>query len=184
MAVINDKFQAQNGFESPNFAVDTTGKVSATTIDVQSILLNGTPFVQYTPPEDDQGGDDEVAITNSFETLAVTGGTLRVSYLGNPALRVVNGVVKISSIGDEIGTIDNVDIGSNTAGQVTTYSLNMTNAPDSTASEINLNGASLNGDVNITNQVVLNNEPVSPTHATRKGYVDATATALAVAFGA
>ncbi len=39
--IINEKFQAQNGFESPNFTVDNTGKITAPTIDVQSILLNG-----------------------------------------------------------------------------------------------------------------------------------------------
>ena len=44
--VINEKFQAQNGFESPNFTVDTAGKITAPVIDVKSILLNGTQFVQ------------------------------------------------------------------------------------------------------------------------------------------
>ena len=60
----------------------------------------------------------------------------------------------------------------------------MTNAPDSTSSTINLNGAVVNDDLNITDQIVLSNNPTLSTHATRKGYVDATATALAVAFGA
>ena len=187
MAVINDKFQSQNGFESPNFTVDATGRITAPVLNVQQILLNGENFVQYVPPEEGEGGGggadpNEPVITNSFETLAVTGGTFRVSYQGTPTLRVVNGVVRVDSV--ETGSLDNIDIGYNTAGQIRTYAIDMTNAPDSTASEINLNGANLNGDVNIINQVVLNNEPTSPTHATRKGYVDATATALAVAFGA
>ena len=44
--VVNDKFQAQNGFESPSFNVDTAGKITGVSLDVQSILLNGKAFVQ------------------------------------------------------------------------------------------------------------------------------------------
>ena len=78
--VINEKFQAQNGFESPNFSVDTNGKITAPTIDVQSILLNGTQFVQYVPPEDDGGDDTGTTVSNSFESLAVTGGVFKVTF--------------------------------------------------------------------------------------------------------
>ena len=184
MAVINDKFQSQNGFESPNFTVDTTGRLTTPVINVQSILLNGTPFVAYVPPEDVPGDDTGVQVTNSFESLAVTGGILKVTYLGDSALTVIDGRVIVNSIGALPGSIDNVDIGYNTPGQLMAYTIDMTTAPDSTASNINLNGASLNGDVNIADNVVLQNEPTKTTHATRKGYVDATATALAVAFGA
>ena len=71
--IINEKFQAQNGFESPNFTVDNTGKITAPTIDVQSILLNGTQFVQYVPPEDDGGDDtgkkDENVVDADFEEV-------------------------------------------------------------------------------------------------------------------
>ena len=113
--VINDKFQAQNGFESPNFTVDNTGKITAPTIDVQNILLNGTQFVQYVPPEDDGGDDTGTQVTNSFETLAVTGGVFKVNYQNSTSLSVVNGKVTISSSGAVPGTIDNVDIGYHTA---------------------------------------------------------------------
>ena len=34
MATINDKFQAQNGFESPKFSVDTNGKITTEILDV------------------------------------------------------------------------------------------------------------------------------------------------------
>tara|TARA_B100001057_G_scaffold482783_1_gene558681 strand:- start:3510 stop:4067 length:558 start_codon:yes stop_codon:yes gene_type:complete len=182
--VINDKFQAQNGFESPNFTVDGTGKITAPTIDVQSILLNGTQFVQYVPPQDDGGDDTGTQVTNSFETLAVTGGVFKVNYQNSTSLSVVNGKVTISSTGAVPGTIDNVDIGYHTPGQIRTYGIDMVSAPDSTASTINLNNASIHGDLNVTDNVVLSNDPSLTTHATRKGYVDATATALAVAFGA
>jgi len=186
MAVINDKFQAQNGFESPNFSVDSTGKITAPVINVQSILLNGTPFVAYVPPEEVPGGgdDDGPVITNVFESLAVTGGTLRVSYLGQQAINVVNGVIKINSVGLLPGSIDHVDIGYIEPVQVKAYTIDMTTAPDSSASNINFNGAKLNGDLDIVDNVVLSRQPTQSGHATSKGYVDATATALAVAFGA
>ena len=181
--IINEKFQAQNGFESPNFTVDSTGKITAPTIDVQSILLNGTQFVQYVPPEDDGGDDTGTTVSNSFESLAVTGGVFKVTFQNSTVLSVVNGRLTINSQGIP-GNIDNVDIGYNSPVQVRTYGIDMTNAPDSTASTINLNGAQVNGDLNMADNVVLDKDPALTKHATRKGYVDATATALAVAFGA
>ena len=182
MATINDKFQAQNGFESPNFTVDSTGNIKAPTIDVQSILLNGTQFVQYVAPADDDD-DTGTTVSNSFDSLAVTGGVFKVNYQNSTILSVINGRVTINNKGIS-GNIDNVDIGYTTAGQIRTYGIDMTNAPDSTASQINLNGASVSGDLNMSDNVVLAKDPSLTTHASRKGYVDATATALAVAFGA
>ena len=55
--VINDKFQAQNGFESPNYTVDTAGKITAETLDVKSILLNGKSFVQAASEDNSRKGE-------------------------------------------------------------------------------------------------------------------------------
>ena len=184
MATINDKFQAQNGFESPKFSVDTAGKITTETLDVKTILLNGSPFVAYVPPEDQESDDTGTQVSNSFESLAVTGGIFKVNYLGNTAISVLNGQVTVNSIGVIPGSIDNVEIGYNTPSQIRVHTIDMASNPDSTASTINMNDASVKGDVNIADNVVLNNEPTVGTHATSKGYVDATATALAVAFGA
>ena len=182
--VINDKFQAQNGFESPFFTVDTAGKLTTPVIDVQSILLNGTPFVAYVPPADDAGDDTGTQVSNSFDSLAVTGGVFKVNYLSDTALSVVNGRVIIKSVGALPGSIENVEIGYNTPSQIRVHTIDMATNPDSSASSINMNGASFVGDVNISNNVLLVNQPTLGTHATSKSYVDATATALAVAFGA
>ena len=184
MATINDKFQSQNGFESPKFSVDTAGKITTETLDVKTILLNGSPFVAYVPPEDQESDDTGTQVSNSFESLAVTGGIFKVNYLGNTAISVLNGQVTVNSIGVIPGSIDNVEIGYNTPSQIKVHTIDMAANPDSTASTINMNGASVKGDVNIANNVVLTNQPTVGTHATSKGYVDATATALAVAFGA
>lgn len=184
MATINDKFQAQNGFESPNFTVDTTGKLTTPVIDVQTILLNGAPFVAYVPPEDTEDDDTGTQVSNSFESLAVTGGIFKVNYLGNTTLAVVDGRIIIASNGPIPGSIDNVEIGYKTPSQIRVHTIDMASNPDSSASTINMNDATVKGDVNIANNVVLTNQPTVGTHATSKGYVDATATALAVAFGA
>ena len=87
MATINDKFQAQNGFESPKFSVDTNGKITTEILDVKTILLNGSPFVAYVPPEDTEDDDTGTQVSNSFESLAVTGGIFKVNYLGNTTFR-------------------------------------------------------------------------------------------------
>ena len=147
-------------------------------------MLNGEPFVAYVPPADDAGDDTGTQVSNSFESLAVTGGIFKVNYLGNTALSVVNGRLTIKSIGAIPGSIDNVEIGYNTPSQIRVHTIDMASNPDSTASTINMNGATVNGDITVANNVVLNNQPTVGTHATSKGYVDATATALAVAFGA
>ncbi len=183
MAVVNDKFSSQNGFESPNFSVDSAGKISTPTIDVQTILLGGSPFVQYVPPEDDGGDDSGTQVSNTFTSLSVTG-TFKSVYQGNTSLSVVDGRIAInSSAASAPGTIDNVDIGFNHPGQIKAYGIDMTTAPDSTASNINADGASLNGDVSVTNNLLMQTDPTVGTHATNKKYVDKTAVAFAVAFG-
>ena len=153
-------------------------------LTLQLIQLNGTPFVAYVPAADDAGDDTGTQVSNSFDSLAVTGGVFKVNYLNNTALSVINGTLTINSIGATPGSIDNVEIGYNTPSQIKVHTIDMASNPDSSASSINMNGASINGDVSIVNNVVLNNQPTVGTHATSKSYVDATATALAVAFGA
>ena len=68
--------------------------------------------------------------------------------------------------------------------QIKAYGIDMTTAPDSSASNINVSGSNLNGDLTVNDNLLMQKDPSSGTHAARKGYVDATATALAVAFGA
>jgi hypothetical protein len=49
---------------------------------------------------------------------------------------------------------------------------------------LNVSGSNLNGDLTVNDNLLMQRDPTVGTHAARKGYVDATATALAVAFGA
>ena len=66
--VINDRFQAQFGFESPKYTVDTAGKITAETLDVRTILLAGKSFVQAA--DDDQTGDDKQSIQKMLSSIA------------------------------------------------------------------------------------------------------------------
>ncbi|MBR19770.1 MAG: hypothetical protein CMA64_06445 [Euryarchaeota archaeon] len=180
--VVNDKFQAQNGFESPSFNVDTAGKITGVSLDVQSILLNGKAFVQA--ETGDTSDDTGTTVSNSFDSLAVNGGVFKVNDTNNNTiLSVINSRIVINNIGIP-GTIENVDIGYTTPGQIRAYGIDMTTAPDSSASNINASGTNLNGDVTVTDNLLMQKDPTVGTHATRKSYVDSTATALAVAFGA
>ena len=180
---INDKFQAEYGFESPKFTVDNAGKITAEILDIKTITLNGKPFVQAA--EDDQTSDDTgTTVSNSFDSLAVNGGVFKVNDTNNNTiLSVINGRLRVNNIGIP-GTIDNVDIGYQTPVQIKAYGIDMTTAPDSSASNINVSGSNLNGDLTVNDNLLMQKDPSSGTHADRKGYVDATATALAVAFGA
>ena len=181
--VINDRFQAQFGFESPKYTVDTAGKITAETLDVRTILLAGKSFVQAA--DDDQTGDDTgTTVSNSFESLAVNGGVFKVNDTGNNTiLSVINSRIVINNKGIP-GTIDNVDIGYHTPVQVKAYNIDMTTAPDISESNLNVSGSYLKGDLTVNDNLIMQKDPTVGTHAARKGYVDSTATALAVAFGA
>ena len=156
MATINDKSPFQNGFESPSFPVDTNGKITTEILDVKQFLKWIPLLLMFL--EDTEDDDTGTQVSNSFESLAVTGGIFKVNYLGNTTLSVVNGRVSIASHGAVPGAIDNVEIGYNTPSQIKVHTIDMATNPDSTASNYsNMNGASVKGDVNIADNVVLTN---------------------------
>lgn len=178
MAVTKDKFKSEYGFESPNFEVQTSGALKAQSIDVNTILLGGTPFVQYTPPEDD---DDAVVIPNTFTSLNVNEGIFQVNQNSKNIVKVEEGKIVLHS--DVTGEINNMDIGLSTPGQAKFISIDMAQPQDSTTSTINLNNTVFNGDLTVNDNVILTNQPSVANHASTKGYVDSTASALAIAFG-
>ena len=114
----------------------------------------------------------------------MNGGVFKVNdSSNNTVLSVINGRLTVNNQGIP-GTLDNVDIGYNSPGQIRVYGIDMTTAPDSTASNINVSGSNLNGDLTVNDNLLMQKDPTVGTHSARKSYVDATATALAVAFGA
>ena len=184
VAVVNSKkFKSEQGFESPKFTVDTNGRLTTSILDVKQILLNGVPFVGQSD-DDTGGGDDGGGETqNPFENIADLSVnntfTVRQSNVNN--MRVAKGIVTIAST--NTGTLDNVNVGMTTPGQAKFYELDLVSAPDSTASVINADGATVNGTLTFTDGIAVATAPVNNNDVTNKGYVDSQAIALSIALG-
>lgn len=188
MAVKQKKFTSEYGFESPNFDVNTNGRITTRVLDVNQILLNGVPFVGQDPDEPvDDGGDDGVDPTNPFDNITslTVNGQLRVNNTVNDVeariLTIQNGVVSINNV--ETGTINNVDIGLETPGQARFYSIDLTSAPDSTAAILEADGATFKGNITFDGNLAITETPVDATDITNKEYVDSTSIAFSVALG-
>lgn len=189
MAATPKKLTSQYGFESPNFEVGTTGRVTTRVLDVNQILLNGVPFVGADPdePVDPTDPGDGVDPTNPFDNITslTVNGQLRVNNtIDDVSTRIVtvqNGVVTINNV--ETGSIDNVDIGLQTPGQARFYSIDLVSAPDSSAAILNADGATFSGNISIDGTLALSVAPVNATDITNKEYVDNTSIAFSVALG-
>ena len=182
-AVVNSTaFKSEQGFESPKFTVDVNGRLTSEILDVKQILLNGVPFVGQVDDDDDddQGGGDT---TNPFENIAdlSVNNTFTVKQSNVVNARIASGVITLSST--NTGSIDNMDIGQTTPGQAKFYELDLVSAPDSTASVINADGATVNGTLSFTDGIAVATAPVNNSDVTNKGYVDSTAIALSIALG-
>ena len=184
VAVVNSKkFKSEQGFESPKFTVDTNGRLTTSILDVKQILLNGVPFVGQS--DDDAGGGDDGGgeAQNPFENIAdlSVNNSFTVTQSNVSNMRVANGIVTIAST--NTGTLDNVNVGMTTPGQAKFYELDLVSAPDSTASVINADGATVNGSLTFTNGIAVATTPVNNNDVTNKGYVDSQAIALSIALG-
>lgn len=175
-------FKSEYGFESGTFAVNAIGQITAPRIDVKSILINGVPFVGQEDDDDDLGGGGETA--NPFDNVAslTVNQSLVVNYNNNQQLNISNGTVVLNP--DFTGEINNVNIGLETPGQARLYHLEMTSAPDSTASIINADGATLEGTITVDGSLRVSGTPTDGGDLTPKSYVDSTALALSIALGA
>ena len=187
MAVTPKKLTSQFGFESPNFSVGTTGRVTTRVLDVNQILLNGVPFVGADPDDPVDPGDGGPDPTNPFENITslTVNGPLRVNNNINDVLTNVltinNGAIAISN--NTTGSIENVDIGLQTPGQARFYSIDLTNAPDSSAAILNADGATITGNITIDGTLALSVAPINATDITNKEYVDNTSLAFSIALG-
>ena len=187
MAVTPKKLTSQYGFESPNFEVGTTGRVTTRVLDVNQILLNGVPFVGADPDEPVDPGEEGPDSTNPFDNITslTVNGPLRVNNtvddVSTNVLTIDNGAVTMSN--STTGNIENVDIGLQTPGQARFYSIDLTSAPDSTAAILNADGATINGNITIDGTLALSVAPQNATDITNKEYVDSTSIAFSVALG-
>jgi len=183
MAATAKAFKSEYGFESGTFTVNSLGQITAPRIDVKSILINGVPFVgQEDDDDEDLGGGGGTA--NPFDNVAslTVSQNLLVNYNSNQQLRVANGTITIDP--DNTGELNNVNVGLETPGQAKFYHLEMVSAPDSTASIISADGATLEGIVTVDGSLRITGTPTNAGDITPKSYVDSTALALSIALGA
>lgn len=212
MTTAFNPFESKSGFKSPGFEVNSTGAIDAVSIDVATLILNGVPYGQ----SGGGGGDGPSNLNVDIEA------DFRVLEASTPYLAVINGKVSILSRNDDVGTIDNVDIGSITPGtgtftEITAVSLGVpkfesnTNLVLSAGNMIVLQlEGSIRGrisasgmdipiiDTTVNNTIIggttpaagtftevnITNDPLTPTEATTKGYVDRRIAAFSIAFGA
>ena len=190
MAVKQKKFRSEQGFESPNFEVGTNGRVTTRVLDVNQILLNGTPFVGQDPDEPvdpTDPTDPDADPTNPFDNITslTVNGQLRVNNtiddVSTRILTIQNGVLTLNNV--ETGSIENVNIGMQTPGQAKFYSLDLVSAPDSTAAVLEADGATFKGDITFDGNLAVSVTPVNGTDIANKDYVDSTSIAFSVALG-
>lgn len=212
MAIAFNPLESKSGFKSPGFEVNNTGAIDAISIDVATLILNGVPYGQ-TPGG---GGGGLGGLNVDVE------GDFRVLEGSTPYLAVLNGKVSILSRNDDVGTIDNVDIGTITPGtgtftEITAVSLGVPKFESNTnlilsagnmivlelegsiRGRISASGSNIPViDTSINNTIIggttpaaatftevnLTNDPITPTEATTKGYVDRRIAAFSIAFGA
>lgn len=198
MPVNQRRFKTEQGFESPGFVVDNDGDLAAKSILVEETI--NTPIINVDsiniggkPLYSNNGTALSANVISSslrqlgtLDQLVVDGDTY-IRYQGSNKLSVVDGTIYINS--NSRGTIDNVDIGTNTAGIVTTTRLNIVDsngAPgqiDSPNSSINFNNSTISGTVVFADSPRAP-APTSGDQLTRKDYVDNLGIAYAVVFGA
>jgi hypothetical protein len=202
MIVNVSPFRSESGFKSPGFLVTPTGdlildgslQASNLTIDSLSaneILIQGISVFDF----EDSVVSLSSSVTQSsltrfgiIEFLELQGDVDFRNIDGDQVLRIQNGQVFLTSI--ELGSIDNVVIGENTPADgyfENVEALNLTVSETVDSQQVNaetVNTSVLASTSIEADTVLINLQPTEINHATRKDYVDTTATALAIALGA
>ncbi len=185
-------FESKSGFRSPGFSVDESGNVQVRTLEVggqgqESILRADQIYVKNIQLlEADFDESSLVALGSQIVGSSLTrlgtleflniDGDLRIAQGSSPYFSVVNGHVEIESFA-AVGRMDNVEIGLQNPAAGNFTSLNV--GPGDSTGELSVQGNAI-----VDGDIILNNSPTDPTHATNKGYVDARVSAFAIAFGA
>lgn len=185
-------FESKSGFRSPGFSVDELGNVTVRALEVggegqESILRADQIYVKNIQLI--EAGFDEsslVALGSQIVSSSLTrlgtleylniDGDLRIAQGSSPYFSVVNGHVEIESFA-AVGRMDNIEIGLQNPAAGNFTSLNV--GPGDSTGEL-----TVQGDANISGDVLLSNFPSSNSHATRKDYVDSRIAAFSIAFGA
>jgi hypothetical protein len=183
--------ESKSGFRSPGFSVDELGNVVVRSLEVSGVdnnILRADEIyvknIQILEADFDESTLVSLGsqIVGSYLTRLGTleylniDGDLRIAQGSSPYFSVVNGHVEIESFA-AVGRMDNVEIGLQQPAAANFTSLNV--GPGDSTGEL-----TVQGDANITGDVVLSNVPSLGTHATRKDYVDSRIAAFSIAFGA
>ena len=187
-------FESRTGFKSPGFEVTPLGDITANSLnvtqelDVQSLKVGGLAIIN----NDDSSFSLADSIINSslqrlgtLEYLNIEG-DLMMTKGSSWTVSVVDGKIKLLS-GPQVGTLDNIDIGS-TAPALGTFTDVVSDTLDVTG-VATLDSLYVNYDMVVVGtsevtDITINNQPTEVYHATRKDYVDTKISAFAIAFGA
>lgn len=176
MTVTYSKFRTGDGFNSPSLDIDSLGNITATSLDVLSLKVDGEVlFGIGAPGAPEEGGPITSLSPNIVSSSLTSVGTL-TSLTVEGDTTISNGLVQISS--STTGTINNVDIGGITPGNGTFDTVTATTGIITT-----LNSTTSTLGTASATTVALDNAPTALNHATTKSYVDTQITALSIALG-
>jgi hypothetical protein len=180
MTVTYSKFQTGDGFKSPSLDIDALGNISATSLDVLSLKIDGEVLFGIGAPGAVEGGPVTSLAPSIVSSSLTSVGTLTgLTVQGNTTIS--NGLVQINSL--STGTINNIDIGETTPGNGTFVSLTATTGTITTLNSTTATLGTASATTVTSGTVVLNNAPTALNHATTKSYVDTQITALSIALG-
>jgi hypothetical protein len=189
-------FESRTGFKSPGFEVTPLGDITANSLkinitealDVPSLKVAGIDIINN---DDSSFSLGDSIINSSLQRLGTLEylnieGDLMMTKGSSWTVSVVDGKITLLS-GPEVGTLDNIDIGS-TAPALGTFTDVVADSLEITGITT-LNSLYVNYDVLVVGTVevtdiTINNQPTETYHATRKDYVDNKISAFAIAFGA
>jgi len=195
--------ESKSGFKSPGFSVNENGDLTVDGAVLFNSQLNVAPDFAVNGVLIIDSTDSIVALGDQIkhsslvklgvlENLSIDG-DFTVAQGSTPYVSIVNGHVEINSVAS-VGAIDNVDIGLKDPGDANFKSVNI--GPGDSTGELSVQGnASISLDLTVTgdttvsgdiaaSNITVSNTPTANNQVTRKDYVDARATAFAVAFGA
>jgi hypothetical protein len=192
-------FESRTGFKSPGFEVTPLGDITANSLnitqelDVQSLKVGGLAIINN---DDSSFSLGDSIINSSLQRLGTLEylnieGDLMMTKGSSWTVSVVDGKITLLS-GPQVGTLDNIDIGS-TAPALGTFTdvvsdTLLTDTLDVTG-VATLDSLYVNYDMVVVGtsevtDITINNQPTEVYHATRKDYVDTKISAFAIAFGA
>lgn len=200
------QFNSDTGFKSPNFSIDSVGRLtlSADAVFDNNLTVTGTIFANVisfgdearnisiidaveTPDGPTYELSDQITLSNLrrlgvLDNLEVEGdvffGRSSTTYF-----QLDDGTLRLFSL--ERGGIQNVDIGTDAPGDAKFIHVDIGDV-DSTGGRLNVIGnvSVESGDISIDGDINITNTPTNIDHATRKDYVDNRISAFSIAFGA